>query len=261
MQIGSSNDSAAVKAQYATSKGLDIRIAFHDMYSTNKLGYSNWMVSHYDFCEGARVLELGCGTGGIWIGHDDEISRCEKLMLTDLSEGMLKTAKENLGNKANVEYQIADIQNLQFDDDAFDIVIANGMLYHVPNLQKGLQEVRRVLKNGGVFYCSTLGESNFTDKLAEWFELGGEEFHPNHNFTMQNGGEQLKSVFENVIPDIYDDSLHITEPENLVEYLCSLASFNAIMDLPVEKIKDILLEHTVNGCIDLPKEYGMFTCR
>ena len=41
MQIGSSNDSAAVKAQYAVSKGLDIRISFHEKYSTNKQGYGD----------------------------------------------------------------------------------------------------------------------------------------------------------------------------------------------------------------------------
>ena len=59
MQIGSSNDSAAVKAQYATSKGLDIRITFHEKYSVNKQGYGKWLVSHYDFHEGMKVLELG----------------------------------------------------------------------------------------------------------------------------------------------------------------------------------------------------------
>ena len=63
MKIGSSNDSEAVKEQYATSKGLDIRITFHEKYSTNKLGYSHWLVSHYEIREGMKVLELGCGTG------------------------------------------------------------------------------------------------------------------------------------------------------------------------------------------------------
>ena len=46
---------------------------------------------------------------------NDVISRCEKLVLTDMSDGMLKIAKGNLGNKANVEYQIADIQIYEVD--------------------------------------------------------------------------------------------------------------------------------------------------
>ena len=261
MKIGSSNDSLAVKAQYATSEGLDIRIAFHDMYSANKLGYGNWLVSHYDIREGMEVLELGCGTGGLWIGHDDIVSRCKKLVLTDLSEGMLETAKGNLGERENIGYRHEDIQNLSFEDNSFDIVIANAMLYHVPDLDKGLREVRRVLKDGGIFYCSTYGENNFTDRLAEWFRMEGEQFSPNHNFTMQNGEGKLKKYFSEVTPVHYEDSLHITDINHLVEYLGSLTSFKSVMNLPVQKIEEILSGHAVNGAIDLPKDYGMFECR
>lgn len=258
---GSVNDQAAVKAQYATSGGLDIRIAFHDMYSTNKQGFGNWLVSNYDIRDGMKVLELGCGTGRLWLGHEDLISRCGKLVFSDLSEGMLITAKENLGERSNTEYRTADIQELPFEDKSFDILIANAMLYHVPDIQKGLREVRRVLKDDGVFYCSTLGENNFTDRLAEWFTSDGKGFHPNHNFTMQNGGGQLKTVFADVTPLFYEDSLHITEPGDLFEYLRSLNTFDTLMDLPDQRIKDILKDHTVDGCIDLPKDYGMFVCR
>ncbi|SDB13855.1 Methyltransferase domain-containing protein [Pseudobutyrivibrio sp. YE44] len=260
MQIGSSNDSAAVKAQYVTSKSYDVRVNFHDMYSTNKLGYSNWLISNYDIRKGMKVLELGGGPGGMWIGRHEIISRCEKFVFTDLSEGMLETAKKNIGEHDNVEYRIADIQDLDFDDNSFDVVIANGMLYHVPNLDKGLSEVRRVLKDGGVFYCATFGENNFTDKLAEWFELSGEEFKPNHNFTIQNGAKKLQGPFDDVTALVYEDSLHITEVDHLVGYLQSLASFKAVLNIPFQRIREILVEHFVDGAIDLPKEYGTFVC-
>ncbi|MCR5683817.1 MAG: class I SAM-dependent methyltransferase, partial [Lachnospiraceae bacterium] len=243
MRIGSSNDSAAVKAQYATSEGLNTRISFHDKYSTNKLGYGSWLVSNYDIREGMKVLEIGCGTGSLWLGHDDLIKRCGRLVLSDLSEGMLDVAKANLGDHDNVEYRIADIQCLPFEDSSFDVVIANAMLYHVPDLDKGLRQVRRVLKESGVFYCGTFGENNFIDRLAEWFRLGGEEFNPNHNFTMQNGAERLKTVFDAVTAYFYEDSLHVTDMEELVTYLRSLASFKAVLDLPEQKIRDILAGH------------------
>ena len=261
MKIGSSNDSDAVKAQYALPKGLDIRKTFHEKYSVNRQGYGEWIVSHYDIRDGMTVLEIGCGTGNFWIGHEDMVSRCGRLVLTDLSEGMLETAEKNLGKRDNIEYRKADIQSLPFADDSFDVVIANSMLYHVPDIAMGLKEVRRVLKKGGVFYCATYGEHNFTDKLAEWFELSGEDFKPNHNFTMSNGKEMLDRYFEEIIPVFYEDSLHVTEAEDLVEYLRSLASFKAVIDLPVQKIRDILGEHVTDGAIDLPKEYGMFICR
>ncbi len=261
MKIGSSNNAAAVETQYAVSKNLDIRLTFHEKYSTNRQGYGAWLISNYDIRDGMTVLEVGCGTGSIWLGREDIVSGCGKLILTDLSEGMLETAKKNLGGCDNIEYRKADIQDLPFGNGTFDIVIANSMLYHVPDIKKGLEEVRRVRKKDGVFYCATYGEHNFSDKLAEWFNLGGEDFKPNHNFTMQNGKEVLSSFFRDITPVFYEDSLHVTEPDDLVEYLRSLASFRTVVDLPVQKIRDILMGHIADGAIDLPKEYGMFICR
>ena len=261
MKIGSSNDAEAVKAQYSLSNGLNTRIAFHDMYSTNKYGYGNWILSNYEFPEGAKVLELGCGTGSMWTGHDDLIARCGILMLTDLSEGMLSMARKNIGERENVAYALADIQDIPYEDDSFDVVIANSMLYHVPDLEKGIREVRRVMKNNGVFYCSTYGTRNFTDVLAEWIELDGDRFIPNHNFTMQNGEQILKEAFAKVEARFYEDSLLITNIDDLVDYIRSLVSFKAIIDLPSHRIRTILTGHSCNGTIELPKEYGMFICR
>ena len=261
MMIGSSNDAEAVRTQYSTSNGLNTRIAFHDMYSTNKYGYGNWILSNYEISEGAKVLEVGCGAANMWVGHDDLIAKCGLLTLTDMSEGMLSTARENIGERKNVAYALADIQDIPFEDDSFDAVIANSMLYHVPNIECGIREVRRVLRNEGVFYCATYGENNFTDVLADWFELDGESFRPNHNFTMQNGEQKLKEAFTNVEAKFYEDSLHITNIEDLTDYLRSLVSLKAIIDLPSDRIHEILMRHSCNGTIELPKEYGMFVCR
>ena len=261
MMIGSSNDAEAVRTQYSTSNGLNTSIAFHDMYSTNKYGYGNWILSNYEISEGAKVLEVGCGTANMWVGHDDLIAKCKLLTLTDMSKGMLSTARENIGERKNVAYALADIQDIPFEDDSFDAVIANSMLYHVPNIECGIREVRRVLRNEGVFYCATYGENNFTDVLADWFELDGESFRPNHNFTMQNGEQKLKEAFTNVEAKFYEDSLHITNIDDLTDYLRSLVSFKAIIDLPSDRIHEILMRHSCNGTIELPKEYGMFVCR
>ena len=260
MKTGSSNDAEAVSAQYVSSSGLKTRIAFHDRYSTNKTGYGSWILSNYEIPEGANVLELGCGTARMWAGQDDLIARCGVLTLTDLSEGMLSAARGNIGERKNVAYALADIQDIPFEDDSFDVVIANSMLYHVPDLESGICEVRRVLKKQGVFYCATYGERNFTDVIAEWFELDGEVFTPNHNFTMQNGKRILHAAFANVETRFYEDSLRITNIDDLTDYLRSLVSLKAINELPSHRIPEILRKHSCNGTIELPKEYGIFIC-
>ena len=152
MRIGSANDAEAVKEQYRTSKGLNTRISFHEKYSANRQGYGNWIVSNCEFFEGMTVLELGCGTGSLWTGRDDILRKIGKLVLTDASEGMLAAAQKNIGNRDNVEYQPADIQALPFEDNSFDMVIANSVLYHVPDLEKGIREIRRGLEDDGIFY-------------------------------------------------------------------------------------------------------------
>ena len=69
------NDKKVVEKQYATSANLNTRISIHDKYSTNKQGFGNWIYSHYEIENGTRVLELGCGTGSMWKGHEELIKK------------------------------------------------------------------------------------------------------------------------------------------------------------------------------------------
>lgn len=140
------NDAEVVKQQYATETNLNIRIAIHEKYSTNKMGFGNWIFSNYEISDGMKVLELGCGTGDMWKDKEAMIASCSKLVLSDFSAGMVKVSKETVGIHDNVEYQVIDIQDIPFGDETFDIVIANMMLYHVPDLDRAISEVRRVLK-------------------------------------------------------------------------------------------------------------------
>ena len=88
-----------------------------------------------------KVLELGCGTGDMWKNSQSLIKACSKLILSDFSEGMVATTKSNIGNYENTEYKVIDIQEIPYENETFDVVIANMMLYHVPDIDKGLNEV------------------------------------------------------------------------------------------------------------------------
>ncbi len=71
----------------------------------------------------------------------------------------------------------------------------------------------------------------------------------------------LKAAFTDVKAGLYEDSLRITDIDDLVGYLQTLVSLKAIADLPFDRIREILMRHSCNGTIELPKEYGMFICR
>ena len=204
------------------------------------------------------ATELGCGTGDMWKDKEAMIASCSKLVLSDFSAGMVKVSKETVGIHDNVEYQVIDIQDIPFGDETFDIVIANMMLYHVPDLHRALTEVRRVLKKGGKFYCATYGEHGITEYLTTLFSEYGVEDSINKNFTLQNGYEILGKVFSKVEKLEYVDSLQVREVDDMVEYIYLLSSMMPLRNVPKQDIKNILLQHTSNGILHVPKEYGMF---
>ncbi|MBD5454245.1 MAG: class I SAM-dependent methyltransferase [Lachnospiraceae bacterium] len=252
------NDISVVKQQYATANNLNTRISIHEKYSTNKMGFGNWIMSNYKIEEGMKVLELGCGTGNMWKNRESIISNCSKLILSDFSEGMVAVTKENVGNYDNIEYKVIDIQEIPYENETFDIVIANMMLYHVPDIHKGLTEVRRVLKKDGSFYCATYGEHGIIEYLSKLLAAYGVEDNINKNFTLQNGYEILSKSFSKVKKLEYVDSLAVTNIDDMVNYIYSLPSMTSLSNVPKHIIKTVLMQNLTNGILNVPKEYGMF---
>ncbi len=252
------NSRAAVEKQYSTADKLNTRISIHSKYSVNKQGFGNWIVSHYQIAEGMSVLELGCGTGDMWLGQKDLIRRCARFVLSDFSAGMIGKAKETLRGYDEIDYRVIDIQDIPFGDRAFDVVIANMMLYHVPDLARGLREVRRVLKEDGTFYCATYGEHGMMAYIRGLFGDDQVQSRVNASFTLQSGEAKLKSVFSHVRREIYEDALEVTNAEDMVDYICSLTGMTDLRQIPRDEIRSVLERNMKNGILRIPKEYGMF---
>lgn len=255
----------AVKRQYATADKLNVRIDFQQRFSQNKQGFAPWLMEQYVFSANARVLELGCGTGGMWQGRQELIDRFDELMLTDFSEGMLQDAQNNLKDMRGIRFQLADIQNLPFADDSYDFVIANMMLYHVPDRPKAIAEVRRVLKPDGIFVCATYGEDGIAPYLKRMMDGIVAMKDPNTNFTLQNGGELLRAQFDQVERRDYPDYFLVDDADAVVRYLMSMTEMLLVHG---DGFSYGLLKTIVQSCMDaeggtlrIPKEYGTFICR
>lgn len=250
-----------IEKQYRTAHNLSTRISIHEKYSTNKQPFGDWIVSHYAIAPGAQVLELGCGTGDMWINHLDLLTGGAGLTLTDFSAGMLETAKKNLAGAENVRFQVVDIQDIPYPDASFDVVIANMMLYHVPDLHKGLSEVRRVLKPGGVFYCATYGEHGIMEFINDTLRHLGISGSIGTAFTLQNGRNTLEAHFGSVQRLDREDSLAITHVADFVDYIYSLSSLSNIANVDRAVLTRALESKVTDGILYVPKEYGMFICR
>ena len=189
--INSINDNEVVTEQYKDANKLNTRISIHTKYSINKMGFGNWIISNYDLKDNVRILELGCGTGDMWKKQIHLLDNVSELVLTDFSSGMLQTAKDTLAEYKHISYNVVDIQDIPYEDNSFDIVIANMMLYHVPDIHKGLSEVRRVLKSDGAFYCATYGENGIVEYISSLLKSYKVEGKLNKNFTLQNGNGHI----------------------------------------------------------------------
>jgi ubiquinone/menaquinone biosynthesis C-methylase UbiE len=255
------NNASVIRQQYQDDKNLSIRIALHQKYSTNKYGYTNWIFDSYNFFEGCNVLELGCGNGSMWNDRIQSLPAQSNLILSDISKGMLEIVREKFKDYPNVSTEIIDIQDIAYADNSFDIIIANSMLYHIPNLPKAVAEVYRVLKPGGKFYATTIGAKGMNEYLHEKMK----EFNPKINafnpfpFNLQNGKDILCRNFTNVEMYEYEDSLEITETSDLINWILSTTLISRIdeselvgLDVFFEKYKD------ARGIIEIPKQAGMF---
>lgn len=218
-----------VAAQYRDAGNLNARIALHARFSANPQGWTRWVFEQMRLASGERILEVGAGPGTLWRQNLDRVPPGCDITLTDFSPGMVEQARQNLrDSNPHFKVQVANVEALPFEDAGFDMVIANHMLYHVPDLPKGLSEIRRVLKPGGRLYAATNG----LDNMRELSELMA-RFDPTQpydvsrviaTFSLENGAALLQPYFSPVRLLHYEDGLAVTEPEPLVAYAASMGS-------------------------------------
>lgn len=177
-----------------------------------------------------RVLEMGCGPASLWrqnvLGPQARpLPAGIKLTLGDLSGGMLREARANLQDHPAFTYLEADAQRLPFPDEAFDRLIANHMLYHVPDIQAAGREFKRLLKPGRPLFAATNGDAHMAE-LHQLFRA----FEPNYTlpvmevrrFSLENARQVLSGVFSQVEVLPFDSNLKVTNPAALVAYVASM---------------------------------------
>ena len=135
----------------------------------------------------ADVLEVGCGPG-VFAARLKALRPDVALLATDQSPRFVELTRER-----GVPAQVMDVQELLAPDDAYDVVVSMWMLYHVPDLDRGLAELRRVLRPGGTLVAVTNGAEHVAGLRRE---AGGEPLAT--TFSSENGEEALRRHFDDV---------------------------------------------------------------
>src|SRR5512145_716340 len=130
--------------QYGDSSKYSARINLHSRYSTNKYLWPLWVFDRIEKSGDADVLEIGCGNALLWRANSGRIPESWRITLSDFSEGMLKDAALNtLKLNREFAFEVVDAENIPFDNNSFDIIIANHMMYHIPDRERALSGVKR----------------------------------------------------------------------------------------------------------------------
>lgn len=259
--------------QYSDSTNYRARIHLHYRFGSNKHSWPLWVFDNIKMPGRAKVLEVGCGNGLLWKFNSGRIPREWEITLSDFSEGMLRDAEKNIGGiSGKIEYLVVDAESIPFEDSSFDIILANHMLYHANDRKKVLSEIRRVLKQDGTFYATTMDEDymkEISGIIREYRSLPAGDYRSNsviRNFSLQNGAGQLKEFFGKVELKIYENILVVTDPAPLTDYAVSLNDIvpgKQVLHPDEKEVFKDFVGSMINsrGSISIPANAGIFICR
>ncbi|MFN8494108.1 MAG: class I SAM-dependent methyltransferase [Caldilineaceae bacterium] len=113
-----------------------------------------------------KVLDAGCGTGHTALTFAPHVAQ---VMAVDFTEGMLAQGRKLAEERQfrNIEFQLGDVEKLQFAAGEFDVVVSRYSAHHWPHPQSALREFWRVLRPGGQFILSDV--VSFADFTADTF--------------------------------------------------------------------------------------------
>ena len=117
-----------------------------------------WGLDNLPDIHPARVLDVGCG-GGVFARMAAERfpgSVCDGIDVSELAAEFATESNADLVGRGRMRFQTGDVSDLPFPDGTFDLVVTNASHFFWPDLGRGLSEICRVLKDGGVL-CMTAG--------------------------------------------------------------------------------------------------------
>ena len=214
------DDPEVVREEYASETGLLTRSSIYaDAEGVDPNDVLMDLVAEE---EPKYVLEIGCGPGVLAqrLRSERDVHVCA----LDISPRMVELARTR-----GVDARVGDVQDLPFENERFDCLIAAWMLYHVPDIDRGLREIARVLVPGG----RLLAVTNSRRHLAELWSLVGQDRYE-FPFNAENGKSILERHFSTVARTDFEGSVTFPDQAAASRYVAaSIRGANLADRVPV----------------------------
>jgi ubiquinone/menaquinone biosynthesis C-methylase UbiE len=253
-------DAEFLRHQYDDAEKLRIRMASHELYSESTGRFPEWLLGHVAATAVDRLLDVGCGPGAY---HPALAAAAVRITACDSSGGMARDAAMQAANeRLDVTAVRAGAETLPYADGAFDVVMANHMLYHVPDIGRALGEAWRVLRPGGRAVFAT----NAADHSAPLHALHRRAarslgYEPSRSDAVRFTLDDLalvRSVFPSARVCLRDDAFLFPDAESAVRYYASYI-VDAIEDRPADgSHRAPLAERVGASIVEIVRSEGVF---
>jgi len=252
--------------QYIDTSNISVRIRLHTLYSRNREQWFPWIYRNSGIKSGMKILEIGCGNGDFWLQNRNSLPKKLKVILSDNSQGILQEAKNRFSpDDRRFDFRQINMEAISLPDHSMDMVIANHVLFYADDIHKSLSGIHRILKPCGTFICSTYGPrhmkeiSDLVKRFDDRIILAAKDLY--EIFGKMNGKEILSHVFNTVEWREYEDSLLVTDANDLTDYITSChGNQNQYIIDRFKEFKSFVREETGNGFY-VTKEAGIFICK
>lgn len=196
--------------------------------------FAEWVLDRTDLRTVSDVLDAGAGVGRFTLPIAHRLAGTSaRIVAADLFSGMLETiTRAGAEQGLTVETRIADIQSLPFEADSFDLVLANHVLYHLPDIDRGVRELARVTRPSGTVVATTNADdipvAVVELHLAALDRIGfGTEPEGPSAFSLRNGAQVLRRAFEDVRLHTFRDQQAFPNAGALVDAYRTTGRFRA----------------------------------
>ena len=255
--------------QYGTSEKLRIRQEAHERYSERPNDFFAWALALLDLRPGLLVADIGCGPGAY---HAQVAATGCTVIGIDASFGMVSDVqRQSAEQQLGVLPVQASAEQLPLADNCVDRLMANHMLYHVPDQAAALAEMRRVLKPGGrVMLATNAADANDLLHHAHSAAAQALGYLPTPRMTSRFHLGHLELV-QRFFPDaelhVRDDAFRFPTLDAALRYYAS-GNVDAIEHPPADGSHAALLLPLVeahlcaqtadDGSLRVPKDAGCF---